>query len=113
MVPPGPSGGCHLEPPVPDDVAVLAYTSGTTGRPKGVPLTHRQLATSIRAAMAAWQWSAQDVVVHALPLHHQHGLGGIHATLIAGGTAHVRSRFRPGDLIGLARHARASILLDR
>jgi acyl-CoA synthetase (AMP-forming)/AMP-acid ligase II len=114
MVPPGPAGpGGRRQPdmPDPDDVAVLAYTSGTTGRPKGVPLTHRQLATSIRAAMAAWQWSQQDVVVHALPLDHQHGLGGIHATLIAGGTAHVTSRFRPGDLIGLARHTRASILL--
>ncbi len=39
----------------PDQVALLAYTSGTTGSPKGVPLTHRQLTVSIRAAMAAWR----------------------------------------------------------
>ena len=75
-------------------MALLAYTSGTTGRPKGVPLTHRQLAVSIRAAMAAWRWTAGDVLVHALPLFHQHGLGGVHATLVAGSTAHIRSRFR-------------------
>ena len=56
--------------------ALLAHTSGTTGRPRGVPLTHRQLAVSIRAAMAAWRWQADDVLVHALPLYHQHGLGG-------------------------------------
>ena len=78
-----------------EDTALLAYTSGTTGRPKGVPLTHRQLAASIRGAMAAWRWTAGDVLVHALPLFHQHGLGGVHATLIAGSTAHLRSRSDP------------------
>jgi acyl-CoA synthetase (AMP-forming)/AMP-acid ligase II len=82
----------------PRDTALLAYTSGTTGRPKGVPLTHGQLAASIRSAMAAWRWSGDDVLAHALPLYHQHGLGGVHAALIAGGTVHVRSRFSPADL---------------
>ncbi|MET0235638.1 MAG: AMP-binding protein [Kibdelosporangium sp.] len=77
----------------PDDVAVLAYTSGTTGKPKGVPLTHRNLLTSIRSAMAAWQWSADDVLTHALPLFHQHGLSGVHATLIAGSSARIFSKF--------------------
>lgn len=94
----------------PEDTALLAYTSGTTGSPKGAPLTHRQLATSIRAAMAAWQWRPDDVLAHALPLFHQHGLGGVHAALIAGGTAHVRTKFRPGDLIELVRATRASVL---
>jgi len=99
-------------PPVPEpgDLAVLAYTSGTTGRPKGVPLTHRQLATSIRSAMAAWRWTPDDVLVHALPLFHQHGLGGVHATLIAGSTAHLQARFSPAGLIELARRASASVL---
>jgi acyl-CoA synthetase (AMP-forming)/AMP-acid ligase II len=83
----------------PGDVALLAYTSGTTGRPKGVPLTHGQLAASIRSAMAAWRWSADDVLAHALPLYHQHGLSGLHAALIAGGTVHIRSRFSPADLV--------------
>src|ERR1700747_2331965 len=75
----------------PDEVALLAYTSGTTGRPKGVPLTHRQLTVSIRAAMAAWRWQADDVLVHALPVYHQHGLGGVHAAPIVGGTVHLRA----------------------
>jgi acyl-CoA synthetase (AMP-forming)/AMP-acid ligase II len=99
-------------PPVPQpgDLALLAYTSGTTGRPKGVPLTHGQLATSIRSAMAAWRWTPDDVLVHALPLFHQHGLGGVHATLIAGSTAHLQSRFSPAGLIGLARRTAASVL---
>ena len=92
------------------EVALLAYTSGTTGRPKGVPLTHRQLAVSIRSAMAAWRWSGEDVLAHALPLYHQHGLGGVHAALIAGGTVHVRSRFSPADLARTIADTRASAL---
>src|SRR6185437_16412220 len=94
---PAESGPAVDAMPGPDDMALLAYTSGTTGRPKGVPLTHRQLTVSIRAAMAAWQWHADDVLLHALPLYHQHGLGGVHAALIAGGTVHVRSRFSAAD----------------
>jgi len=94
----------------PDDTALLAYTSGTTGRPKGMPLTHRQLAVSIRSAMAAWRWSGDDVLAHALPLYHQHGLGGVHAALIAGGTVHIRSRFSPADLAETIRDTRASAL---
>jgi acyl-CoA synthetase (AMP-forming)/AMP-acid ligase II len=94
----------------PDEVALLAYTSGTTGRPKGVPLTHRQLTVSIRAAMAAWRWQANDVLVHALPLYHQHGLGGVHAALIAGGTVHIRSKFSAESLVQAAAGTRASVL---
>ncbi len=94
----------------PDEVALLAYTSGTTGRPKGVPLTHRQLAVSIRAAMAAWRWQPDDVLVHALPLYHQHGLGGLHAALIAGGTVHIRAKFSADDLVRAAAGTRASVL---
>ena len=96
--------------PQPDDAALLAYTSGTTGRPKGVPLTHRQVVVSIRAAMAAWRWHSDDVLVHALPLYHQHGLGGLHTALIAGSTVHIRSKFSAADLVQAAGEARASVL---
>ena len=94
----------------PRDIALLAYTSGTTGRPKGVPLTHGRLAASIRSAMAAWRWSADDVLAHALPLYHQHGLSGLHAALIAGGTVHVRSRFSAADLVRTVEQAGATVL---
>jgi acyl-CoA synthetase (AMP-forming)/AMP-acid ligase II len=92
----------------PDDTALLAYTSGTTGTPKGVPLTHRQLALSIRSPMAAWRWSEDDVLVHALPLYHQHGLGGLHTALIAGSTVHIRAKFTPADLAQTIEASRAS-----
>ena len=75
-----------------------------------MPLTHGQLAASIRGAMAAWRWTAGDVLVHALPLFHQHGLGGVHATLIAGSTAHLQSRFDPAGLIAAARAGGGTVL---
>jgi len=106
-VPPGPAGMIRASP---DDTALLAYTSGTTGRPKAVPLTHRQLLTSIRVAMAAWGWREDDVLAHALPLFHQHGLGGLHAVLVAGGTARIGSRFTAAGLAGTVRRHRASVL---
>ncbi|MGH3230053.1 MAG: class I adenylate-forming enzyme family protein [Streptosporangiaceae bacterium] len=96
--------------PGPGDTAVLAYTSGTTGRPKGVPLTHGRLAASIRSAMAAWRWSADDVLAHALPLYHQHGLSGLHAALIAGGTVHIQSRFSPAGLVEAIGNTGATVL---
>ena len=83
----------------PDSVAVLAFTSGTTGKPKGVPLTHRNLLTSIRGAMQVWRWSSEEILIHALPLFHQHGLGGLHATLIAGSSLHLLPRFDPEELV--------------
>ena len=103
----GPAGAIVARP---HDTALLAYTSGTTGRPKGVPLTHRQVAVSIRATMAAWRWQPDDVLVHALPLYHQHGLSGVHAALISGGTVHLRSKFSAADLIRAAADTRASVL---
>ncbi|HEY4277357.1 MAG TPA: AMP-binding protein [Conexibacter sp.] len=83
----------------PDALALLAYTSGTTGTPKAVPLTHGNLLSSIRAAMLAWRWREDDVLTHALPLFHQHGLGGVHATLLGGSRAIVHSRFDAERLI--------------
>lgn len=56
------------------DVALMLYTSGTTGRPKGVPLTHGNLAAQTSALHAAWGLGGEDVLLHALPMHHLHGI---------------------------------------
>ena len=93
-----------------DEAALLAYTSGTTGRPKGVPLSHANLLSSIRAVMLAWRWDEQDVLVHALPLSHQHGLGGIHASLLAGSQAVVHRKFDPGRLCAAVEYDKATVL---
>jgi malonyl-CoA/methylmalonyl-CoA synthetase len=93
-----------------DDVALLAFTSGTTGSPKVVPLTHGELLASIRAAMQAWGWSSADTLVHALPLFHQHGLSGIHASLIAGSSAVILSSSDPERLMQAVERARGTVL---
>ncbi|MFF3836577.1 acyl-CoA synthetase [Streptomyces sp. NPDC001930] len=54
--------------------ALIVYTSGTTGPPKGVLLSRRAIAASLDALADAWSWTADDVLVHALPLFHVHGL---------------------------------------
>ena len=65
--------------------AVLCYTSGTTGRPKGALLTHANLVAAAESLRIAWRWSPQDRLALALPLFHMHGLGiGLHGTLHAG-----------------------------
>lgn len=98
-------------PTGPDDEAVLAWTSGSTGEPKGVPLSHANLLSSMRGAMAAWRWTRDDVVVHSLPLYHQHGLGALHAMALGGGRAVIHSHFDPDALTSTLEAERASILL--
>jgi malonyl-CoA/methylmalonyl-CoA synthetase len=58
----------------PDDVAAIVYTSGTTGRPKGAMLTHRNLATNALTLVQLWGFMRGDVLLHALPIYHVHGL---------------------------------------
>jgi fatty acid CoA ligase FadD36 len=60
--------------PSPDATAMVIYTSGTTGLPKGVLLSRRAIAADLDALAEAWQWTADDVLVHGLPLFHVHGL---------------------------------------
>ncbi len=70
------SSGTAARPPAPgpETPALILYTSGTTGPPKGVVLSQAALTAGLDALVEAWQWTADDTLVHGLPLYHVHGL---------------------------------------
>jgi malonyl-CoA/methylmalonyl-CoA synthetase len=83
-----------LDAALPDEPALIGYTSGTTGAPKGAVLSHANLLAGSEAVRIAWRWSAADRLVLALPLFHVHGLCvGLHGTLLAGASAVLLPRF--------------------
>jgi acyl-CoA synthetase (AMP-forming)/AMP-acid ligase II len=83
--------------PRPDDVALFLHTSGTTSRPKGVPLTHANLLTSIRNIAGTYRLGPDDTSLVVMPLFHVHGLlGATLSTLHASGTVVVPPRFSAG-----------------
>nr|WTA00037.1 acyl-CoA synthetase [Streptomyces sp. NBC_00857] len=94
------AAGPFPEPP-PESPALVVYTSGTTGPPKGAVLPRRALAATLDALEDAWQWTADDVLVHGLPLFHVHGLIlGILGPLRRGGSVRHLGRF---DIEGVTR----------
>ena len=77
---------------VPDDIALLMFTGGTTGPPKLVPLTHRNIAASIESISSGYALSPNDATLLVMPLFHGHGLiAGLLSTLVSGGSAYVPS----------------------
>src|SRR5438067_5798014 len=91
--------GRGAESLTPEDPALLLYTSGTTGRPKGALLDHGNLLAQGRGVVEAWRWTAEDRLVLALPLFHVHGLAiALHGSLIAGGCA-VLVPFSPENVV--------------
>jgi malonyl-CoA/methylmalonyl-CoA synthetase len=93
------AGPAHTDP---EDPALIVYTSGTTGPPKGAVLPRRALASNLDALADAWAWTEHDTVAHGLPLFHVHGLViGILGPIRRGGTAVHVGRFSP-EAIGRA-----------
>lgn len=93
----GPTG--ELPDVDPTSPSLMLYTSGTTGRPKGVVLSHTNIAAQVESLTSAWEWTAEDHILLHLPLHHVHGIVNIlTSALWNGATCEVLPRFRAVDV---------------
>ena len=90
------------------DLAAILYTSGTTGRSKGAMLTHRNLASNALTLVDYWRFSADDVLMHALPIYHTHGLFvATNTLLLAGGSMIFLAKFDADQVMDLLPKATA------
>jgi acyl-CoA synthetase (AMP-forming)/AMP-acid ligase II len=104
-----PAPRTSIDAPNPDDIALFAYTSGTTGRPKCVPLTHANVLWSSRNIAAHYALTSADCSLVVLPLFHGHGLiGATLSTLASGGSVIVPPRFSASEFWKLFREHRAT-----
>ncbi len=86
----------------PDDLAAILYTSGTTGRSKGAMLSHENLASNARTLTQYWRFSAKDVLIHALPIFHTHGLFvATNVILMAGASMIFLPKFDADEVLAL------------
>ena len=89
-----------------DDLAAILYTSGTTGRSKGAMLTHGNLLSNARVLKDYWGWREGDVLIHALPIFHVHGLFvALHGALLNGSPMLWHARFEPRAVLQAMRRA--------
>lgn len=85
--------------PTDDQIALIGYTSGTTGRSKGAMLSHGNLVANSIAVTTAWHWTYEDRLLLTLPLFHIHGLGvGVNGSFVTGGCIDLRRRFDAADV---------------
>jgi malonyl-CoA/methylmalonyl-CoA synthetase len=91
-----------------DDLAAILYTSGTTGRSKGAMLTQRNLASNALTLRDFWKFTSEDVLLHALPIYHVHGLFvAINIALLAGAKVLFLSKFDADELVRVLPRATA------
>lgn len=95
-------------PATADVSAAILYTSGTTGRSKGAVLTHGNLASNALTLAKLWAFTPDDILIHALPIYHSHGLFvATNVTLISGGSLLFFPKFDPRAIIPALPHATA------
>jgi malonyl-CoA/methylmalonyl-CoA synthetase len=90
----------------PEDLAAIVYTSGTTGRSKGAMLSHANLAANGEALATAWGFTEADVLLHALPIYHVHGLFiALHCVLLRGAAFRWLAKFDEDQVLAALPHS--------
>ena len=95
-----------------DQTALILYTSGTTGRPKGACMSHASLTANMNMLGQAWGWRDDDVLLHVLPLFHVHGLlVALHGSLHAGATCIMHSKFEAKETLNELRNGDCTVFM--
>jgi malonyl-CoA/methylmalonyl-CoA synthetase len=94
-----------------DDLAAILYTSGTTGRSKGAMLSHGNLASNALTLVDYWRFTDKDVLIHALPIYHTHGLFvGMNTLLLAGGSMFFLPKLDPDLMLQLMQRGATAMM---
>ena len=103
----------QLEFPLqPDTTVLMVYTSGTTGRPKGAEITAGNITSNLEALHTAWGWRDADVLLHALPIFHVHGLVvALYGALFAGASCLALRKFDPRRTLGMLSSGKCSLFM--
>ncbi len=107
--------GANYSPDYPteaDDIALLCYTSGTTGKPKGAMITHRNLITNALALQKVWKWTEHDILLNVLPMFHIHGLCvALHGALNACSKVIIHEKFDPRNSLATIGKERCTMFM--
>lgn len=96
----------------PERRAMILYTSGTTSKPKGVVLTHRNIAAQVQSLIEAWGWTADDHILHVLPLHHTHGIINVlSCAMWAGATCEFLPKFDAAEVWQRFMHSNLTLFM--
>lgn len=100
---------CEISP---DATALMLYTSGTTGRPKAAQLSHSNLTAIVNMLAEAWEWRADDTLLHVLPIFHVHGLlVALHGALHAGAATIAFKKFEPAPTLDALQHSGCTVFM--
>jgi malonyl-CoA/methylmalonyl-CoA synthetase len=92
--------------------AMILYTSGTTGRPKGVVTTHQNIEAQIQSLVNSWEWSKEDHILNILPLHHVHGIINVlSCALWSGACCEFLPKFNPAQIFDLFRKGEINLFM--
>ena len=95
-----------------DGIAAMLFTSGTTGKPKGAVISHKNLIANAQALTSAWNWSKHDVLLHALPVFHVHGLFvGLNLPLLNGSSIIYLDKFSSKEVVEILPKSTNSFLI--